>query len=81
MKTFLQHLTRITTIAAVAAAGFTMLAAHAAPKEVRVIQLPTVVVTAKRIPVVQLDTVVITAKRLAPAGTVIAQRTQRNAPA
>jgi hypothetical protein len=29
---------------------------------------------------VQLDTVVITAKRLAPASTVVAQRTQRNAP-
>jgi hypothetical protein len=39
-----------------------------------------VVVTAKRIPVVQLETVVITAKRLAPAATVVAQRAQRNAP-
>jgi len=80
MKTITHHLTRITTIAEVAAAGFTMQAAHAAPKQVRVIQLPTVVVTAKRIPVVQLETVVIVAKRLAPATTVVAQRTLRNPP-
>jgi len=80
MKTFTHHLTRITMIAAVAAAGFMTQAAHAAPKEVRVIQLPTVVVTAKRIPVVQLETVVITAKRLAPAATVVAQRSLRNPP-
>lgn len=81
MKTIATHLTRITTIAAVAAAGFTMQAAHAAPNEVRVIQLPTVVVTGKRIKVVQLETVVVTAKRLAPANTVVAQRAVRLAPA
>jgi hypothetical protein len=80
MKTFTHHLTRITMIVAVAAAGFTTQAAHAAPKGIRILQLPTVVVTAKRVPYVQLDTVVITAKRLAPASTVVAQRMQRNAP-
>jgi hypothetical protein len=80
MKNLTNHLTRITTIAAVAAAGFMMQTAHAAPNDARVIQLPTVVVTAKRIPVVQLETVVIVAKRLAPATTVVAQRTQRNPP-
>ena len=80
MKTLTKHLTRITTIAAVAAAGFMTQAAHAAPNEVRVVQLPTVVVTAKRIPVVQLETVVITAKRLAPVTTVVAQRGVRNSP-
>lgn len=80
MKTITQHLTHLTTLAAIVAAGFTMQVAHAEPKAVRVIQLPTVVVTAKRIPVVQLETVVITAKRLAPATTVVAQRTPRVAP-
>ena len=74
MKTITDHLTRITTIAAVAAAGFTILPAHAAAHEVRVIQFPTVVVTAKRVPVIQLERVVITAKRIAPATTLAAQR-------
>ncbi len=81
MKTITRQLTRITTIAAVAAAGFTMQTAHAAPNEVRVIQLPTVVVTAKRIKFVQLETVVITAKRLAPATSVVAQRNVHVPPA
>lgn len=80
MKTIATHLTRITTIAAVAAAGFMMQAAHAAPGEVRVVQLPKVVVTAQRIRVVQLERVVVTAKRLAPANTVVAQRASRLAP-
>jgi hypothetical protein len=80
MKNLTNHLTRITTIAAVAAAGFMMQTAHAAPNDARVIQLPTVVVTAKRVPVVQLETVVIVAKRLAPASTMVAQRGLRNAP-
>jgi hypothetical protein len=80
MKTLTQHLTRITMIAAVAAAGFTTQATHAASNEARVVQLPTVVVTAKRIPVVQLETLVITAKRLTPATTVVAQRGARTPP-
>jgi len=77
MKTLAKHLTRATMIAAVAAAGFMTQAAHAAPNEVRVIQLPTVVVTAKRIRVVQLETVVITAKRLTPVTTMAARRAAR----
>jgi len=80
MKTLTNHLTRITMIAAMAAAGFSVQTAHAAQKEVRVVQLQPVVVTAKRICVVQLPTVVIVAKRLAPASTVIAQRSLRNPP-
>jgi hypothetical protein len=83
MKTLTSHLTRlatITTIAALAAAGFTMQSARAAEREVRVIQLPTVVVTGKRIPIVKLETVVITAKRIAPQNTVVAQRGVRAAP-
>lgn len=80
MKTLTHHLTRITLIAAVAAAGFTTQAAHAAPNEVRVVQLPKVVVTAQRIRVVQLERVVVTAKRLAPANAVVAQRAVRVAP-
>jgi len=80
MKTITNHLTRITMMAAMAAAAFSMQPAHAAQKEVRVVQLPTVVVTAKRVRVVQLETVVITAKRLVPATTVVAQRGLRNAP-
>ena len=75
MKTTIrQHLTRLTTLVAVAAAGFTVQPAHAAPQAVREIQLPTVVITAKRIPVIQLERVVITAKRLVPAATLVAQR-------
>ena len=80
MKTITNHLTRITMMAAMAAAAFGMQPAHAAQKEVRVLQLPPVVVTAKRIRVVQLETVVVTAKRLVPATTVVAQRGLRNAP-
>ena len=82
MKTLTNHLTRITMMAAMAAAGFSVQAAHAADqKQVRVVQLQPVVVTAKRIRVVQLEPVVIVAKRLAPASTVVAQqRMLRNAP-
>lgn len=80
MKTLTNHLTRITMIAAMAAAGFSVQAAHAEQKQVRVVQLQPVVVTAKRIRVVQLEPVVIVAKRLAPASTVVAQRTLRNPP-
>ena len=68
-----RHLTRITMIAALAAAGFTVQTAHAAPREMRVVQLPTVTVTAKRLQVVQLERVVVVAKRVAPS-TVVAQR-------
>jgi len=75
MKTTIrQHLTHLTTLVAVAAAGITVQPAHAAPLAVREIQLPTVVITAKRIPVIQLERVVITAKRNAPATTLVAQR-------
>lgn len=80
MKTLINHLTQLTTLAAVAAAGFSVQTADAAAKEVRVVQLPTVVVTAKRIPVVQLERVVVTAKRIAPRNTVLAQRNERAAP-
>ena len=75
MKTTIrQHLTHLTTLVAVAAAGFTVQPGLAAPQAVREIQLPTVVITAKRIPVIQLERVVITAKRNAPATTLVAQR-------
>lgn len=80
MKTIANHLTRITMMAALAAAAFSMQPAHAAQKEVRVVQLQPVVVTAKRIRVVQLETVVVTAKRLAPSTMVVAQRGLRNPP-
>jgi hypothetical protein len=81
MKNLTNHLTRITMIAAMAAAGFSVQTAHAAQqKAVRVVQLQPVVVTAKRLCVVQLPTVVIVAKRLAPAPTVVAQRSLRNPP-
>ena len=78
MSTIERHLTRITMIAAVLAAAFTALPAHAARRDVRVVQLPTVVVTAKRVPVVQLERVVVVGKRLAPAATVLAQRGARS---
>jgi hypothetical protein len=77
MSTIERHLTRITMIAAVLAAAFTALPAHAAPRDVRVVQLPTVVVTAKRVPVVHLERVVVIGKRLVPAATVVAQRGAR----
>jgi hypothetical protein len=80
MKTIANHLTRITMMAAMAAAAFSMQPVHAAQKEVRVVQLQPVVVTAKRIRIVQLETVVVTAKRLTPATTVVAQRNLRNPP-
>jgi hypothetical protein len=80
MKTFTHHLTRITLIAAVVAAGFSVQTAHAAQKAVRVVQLAPVVVTDERIRVVQLEPVVVTAKRLAPSPTMVAQRGQRSAP-
>ena len=78
MTTIQRHLTRITMIAAALAAAFMMQPAHAAMHEVRVIQLPTVIVIAKRIPVVQLERVVVVGKRLAPAATVVAQRGARS---
>jgi len=80
MKTLSNHLTRITAIAALAAAGFVVQgAAHAATpqqqqQELRVVQLQEVVVTGKRIPVIQLEHVVVTGKRIAPAATMLAQR-------
>jgi hypothetical protein len=63
----------------IASAGFSA-QALAAPKEVRVVQLPPVTVTARRIPVVQLERVVVTAKRGAPTSTMLAQRSARTAP-
>ena len=83
MKTTTSHLTRLATITAIAAltaACFTMQSARAAQREVRVIQLPAVVVTGKRIPIVQFETVVVTAKRVAPQSTIVAQRNGRVAP-
>jgi hypothetical protein len=83
MKTLTSHLTRlatITAIAAMSAAGFTLQSARAAERELRVVQLPMVVVTGKRIPIVTFETVVVTAKRGAPQNTVVAQRGARVAP-
>jgi len=74
MSTIERHLTRLTMIAAVLAAAFSVQPAHAATREVRVVQLPTVVVVGQRVPVVQLERVVVVGKRLAPASTVVAQR-------
>ena len=74
MKTITNRLAHITMVAAVLAAGFTAQGSEAAPREVRVVQLPPVVVTAKRVQVVQLGRVVITARRLAPAPTMLAQQ-------
>ena len=71
------HLTRITMFAALLAAGVTAQPARAAGAEVRVVQLPPVVVIAKRIRIVQLENVVVTARRLAPATIAIAQRAPR----
>jgi hypothetical protein len=76
-----RQLSRVTTIAAVLAAvivtGFATPSAHAAGKEVRVVQLQPVVVVGKRVRVIELEPVVIVAKRLTPAPTVIAQRSAR----
>ena len=77
MSTTERHLTRLTMIAAVLAAAFTVQPTPAATHEVRVVQLPTVVVVARRIPVVQLERVVVVGKRLAPAGALVAQRGAR----
>ena len=77
MSTIERHLTRITMIVAVLAAAFTALPAHAATRDVCVVQVPTVVVTAKRVPVVQLERVVVVGKRLTPPATVVAQRGAR----
>jgi hypothetical protein len=74
VKTVTHHLTRITMIAAVAAAGFTTHAADAAPNGARVVRLPAVVVTATRIPLAQPEPVAITARRVAPARSLVAQR-------
>ena len=75
MNAIAHRLTQLTMLAALVAAGIAVQPAHAAP--VRVVQLPNVVVIAKRIPVVQLERVVVTAKRLVPAPTVLAQRDRR----
>ena len=80
MNAIAKRLTHATMFAAVLAAAFTMKASNSAEAAVRVVQLPTVVVTAKRILVVQLAPVVITAKRLAPPATQVAQRNSRAAP-
>ena len=78
MKTItLQRLTHLTMIAAVLAAAVSVQPAHAAEAAPRVIQLPPVLVVAKRIPVLQLERVVVTAKRIAVAPTLIAQRGPR----
>jgi hypothetical protein len=77
MTTNARQLTRLTVIAAVLAAGFTMQPAQAAEKEVRVVQLQPVVVVGKRIRVIELERVVVVAKRLTPAATLVAQRGQR----
>ena len=77
MNAIARQLTRLTMLAAVIAAGFTTQAAHAASKEVRVVQLqPVVVVVGKRIRVIELERVVVVAKRLTPE-TVVAQRGAR----
>ena len=80
------HVTRITMIAAVLAAVFTAQAARAdqpclaKARDVRVIQLPTVVVVGKRVPVIELERVVVVGHRI-PAATLMAQRGARNASA
>ena len=74
MITIQRHLTRLTMIGAALAAVFTVQPAHAATHEVRVVQLPPVVVIGRRVPVVQLERVVVVGKRLTPAATVVAQR-------
>jgi hypothetical protein len=79
MNRIANHLTRATMIAAVLAAGFTAVAAHAADREVRIVQLPTVTIVAKRIRVVELPTVTIVAKRLAPEPVMVAQRAAHGA--
>ena len=79
MNTTARQLTRLTMIVGVLAAGFTMQAAHAADREVRVVQLEPVVVVGKRIRVIELERVVVVAKRLTPAATLVAQRGQRAA--
>jgi hypothetical protein len=77
MPTRLAHLTMIV---ATLAAGVMAQPSQAAESGVRVVQLQTVVVTAKRIRTVQLEQVVVTAKRLNPtATTLLAQRSHRNA--
>jgi hypothetical protein len=86
MKTFTNRLARVTPlvtmIAALLAAGFTAQGARADQAvpakagEARVIQLPTVVIVAKRIPVIQLERVVVIGHRL-PAATLVAQRAPR----
>lgn len=73
------RLAHLTMIVATLAAGVMTQPSQAAEPVVRVVQLETVVVTAKRIRTVQLEQVVVTAKRLAPAATLLAQRSNRTA--
>jgi hypothetical protein len=73
------RLAHLTMIVATLAAGVMTQPSQAAESGVRVVQLQTVVVTAKRIRAVQLEPVVVTAKRLAPAATLLAQRSNRTA--
>ncbi|MES2101558.1 MAG: hypothetical protein V4569_17165 [Pseudomonadota bacterium] len=77
MNTIARQLTRLTMLAAVLAAGFTMQTAQAADKEVRVVQLQPVVVVAKRMRVIELERVVVVAKRLTPQAALLAQRSVR----
>ena len=78
MNIITKRLTQITMIAAVLAAGVTAQPSQAAERALRIVQLPPVVVIAKRIRVVELERVVITATRIAPAPEVVAQRGPRS---
>ena len=77
MNTIARQMTRLTMVAAVFAAGITTQVAHAADKDVRVLQLQPVVVVGKRVRVIELERVVIVANRQSPAATVVAQRGAR----
>jgi hypothetical protein len=80
MNPIAQRLAHITMMVATLAAGVMVQpsqAADAPVRAIRVVELPPVVVTAKRIRVVQLDPVVVTAKRINPAATLLAQRGNR----
>ncbi len=79
MNAIHKRLTHITMIAAVLAAGVTAQPSPAAERAVRIVQLPPVLVVAKRIRIVQLEPVVVTAKRIAPAPALVAQRNVRGA--
>jgi hypothetical protein len=83
MNAITRQLTRLTMLAALLAAAFTMQSARAAdhnsqPQQLRVVQLPPVVVVGKRVRVIELERVVIVAKRQTPtAGMLVAQRNAR----